>query len=365
MQIDFHYGTTYVLARLAGFNADDSYVIAYSSQYVDDSNTTGEIHFRNQPYASYYRIRTAHRYSNLISSIVTVASEDYNNHTWVPFHFLPGYCGLAAGEPCEETNFVDHLVCVRNSAPAQGMLEECLRRRSDKNALHRLGLTMHVYADTWSHHGFAGINNEINEVEDLSAEGAGLDSKVSIVQNVGDDVLPPLGHMRAFSYPDLGFVTGWRYRNGGNQWVERHNLSEFMDAAEHMKYYMYKFRLNRKTKRIFLPSDRDQLEILLQGTYSHNASERLGVWMDAIRTGKFSFGADKIPDYVAQSIGSWKYDAVGEVFSGAMDITVDNFHAGFLDSNWRNFHDAAQAHRFFILYVLLPQYGILCCSRPR
>jgi hypothetical protein len=38
MEKDFHYYATYALANKAGFSNDDSYIIAYASQYVDDNN---------------------------------------------------------------------------------------------------------------------------------------------------------------------------------------------------------------------------------------------------------------------------------------------------------------------------------------
>lgn len=37
MDIEFHYHITFILARKAGFNTKDSYIIAYSSQYTDDN----------------------------------------------------------------------------------------------------------------------------------------------------------------------------------------------------------------------------------------------------------------------------------------------------------------------------------------
>lgn len=41
MQIDFHHATTYVLARLAGFEHPEANIIAYSAQYVDDATNSG------------------------------------------------------------------------------------------------------------------------------------------------------------------------------------------------------------------------------------------------------------------------------------------------------------------------------------
>ena len=37
MQKDFHYDVIYTLAKEAGYKNDEAYVIAYSSQYVDDN----------------------------------------------------------------------------------------------------------------------------------------------------------------------------------------------------------------------------------------------------------------------------------------------------------------------------------------
>ena len=47
MQIDFHHGATYVIARLAGFDADDALTVAYAAQYVDDATNSGVVKFDN------------------------------------------------------------------------------------------------------------------------------------------------------------------------------------------------------------------------------------------------------------------------------------------------------------------------------
>jgi len=59
MQIDFHHAVTYVLARLAGFNYEQANIIAYSSQYVDDSNCDVFVKFNNG--ALYKPICSAHK----------------------------------------------------------------------------------------------------------------------------------------------------------------------------------------------------------------------------------------------------------------------------------------------------------------
>ena len=83
MQIDFHHGTIYVLARLAGLNQNDANIVAYSSQYIDDAIHSGTIYFSNR--ATYQFKAAAHRmldYRNF--------KELANHRVWTPFHFLPG-----------------------------------------------------------------------------------------------------------------------------------------------------------------------------------------------------------------------------------------------------------------------------------
>jgi len=36
------------------------------------------------------------------------------------------------------------------------------------NASHRLGVTLHVYVDTWAHQGFSGIESDFNRICEIS-----------------------------------------------------------------------------------------------------------------------------------------------------------------------------------------------------
>src|SRR5690242_10298730 len=154
MQTDFHHAATYALARLAGFDDREAGIIGYSAQYVDDATNSGEIAFDNG--ARYSRISSAHK------------TLDYRNfkalenaRVWVPFHFLPGNGGAPAGTDPDGT-FIRKLVCRPNSPVALDMLARAMSAHTEPSALHRLGITMHVYADTWAHQGFAGVSHEIN-----------------------------------------------------------------------------------------------------------------------------------------------------------------------------------------------------------
>ena len=82
MQIDFHHAATYAIARIAGFEPQDAEVVAHASQYVDDSTTSGFIHFENG--MRFRRDATAHPMldaGNLDNDVAALS--------WLPFHFLP------------------------------------------------------------------------------------------------------------------------------------------------------------------------------------------------------------------------------------------------------------------------------------
>jgi hypothetical protein len=50
MDREFHSYMTYIIALRAGFETDDAYTIAYSSQYTDDNDTPYEILGDDTPY---------------------------------------------------------------------------------------------------------------------------------------------------------------------------------------------------------------------------------------------------------------------------------------------------------------------------
>jgi len=164
MHIDFHHAATYVIARNAGFNHDEADLISYAAQYVDDAVVEGNVCFTNND-AMYQRIASAH-------TTIDAANIDNqkNRMTWLPFHFLPGNDGLPAGQNPPGT-FVEKLVCTPDSPIARDMIASCAATINEPSGIYRLGITMHVYADTFAHQGFAGLLNDTNKVTDVAVSG--------------------------------------------------------------------------------------------------------------------------------------------------------------------------------------------------
>lgn len=347
MQIDFHHGVTYVLARIAGFSAAEANVVAYCSQYVDDAVETGTISFLNG--AMYARISSAHKML------------DYRNFqaladhlVWVPFHFLPGNGGLPAGEQ-PDGPFVRKLVCVPNSPPARDLVRSVIAGRDRRYALHRLGITMHVYADTWAHQGFCGFADEINHATDIRGPDGQPDTHLADrLKNYFLNKALPLGHGTVLSNPDKPYHV-WSYTNGHGERISRNNPDDFLDAAEHMVRAMQCFRAgNADFDAPGIPSvDYNVIQRMLREIRDEEPDARHRVWLYQVGQGTFSFGAEQVT-YAGEGPGSWKEQALAKGPSGG----GFEFRPDFLHADWKLFHDALQAHRFDVIHNILPEYGI-------
>jgi len=349
MQIDFHHAVTYVAARLAGFPHEDADIIAYASQYVDDATCDGAIKFDNK--AIYKRISSSHK------------SVDFENLdpvedllVWMPFHFLPGNGGASPGDN-PEGSFIHKLVTSPDSPVAQEMVRAAILDQSKPYSLHRLGITMHVYADTWAHQGFAGVLNEINDVKDFDeTDNSGVfeGGLNGFISSVLDDVVPPLGHGRANVFPDMPFLS-WKYKNGHGIEITRNNTDIFCEAADALCKAMKRYRLKDPDAAVTGIEDGDMKQIrkLFTGNKNEDGEVRHGEWLKALKQGAFSFGP-AIISYDEDGKGSWKANAL----KTSRDMPQYPYNDSFLTSNWKRFHDALQLHRITVSHDILPQYGI-------
>ncbi len=354
MQIDGHHTMTYVAARLAGYSKRQANIIAYSAQYVDDATNAGTIHFKNG--AMYCRIASAHKMLDYRNS-----DELANHQVWIPFHFLPGNGGLKAGEDVGD-RFIRKIICHPNSHVAKDMLRACALDLNKPYALHRIGITMHVYADTYAHQGFAGVNHEVNEVKNLTSNNTDMDK--GFLDKIASFFLSesfPLGHGAALSYPDQPYLR-WDYTNGLGEAVSRDNSEIFLSAIDMMCRAMKCFRTRDTSVDLDsvpgLPEgDKAKIQSLITSVDDASGDNRHEEWLEAIKNGAFSFGQEEI-EYTPKGAGSWKHKAIGQL--RAVDTGREEFryNKSFMKSNWKLFHDALQGHRFDILHDVLPKYGI-------
>lgn len=363
MQIDFHHAVTYVVARLAGFSKKEASVIAYAAQYVDDASNSGVIKFEGG--ICYSRISSAHHLVDARNF-----RELANLQVWIPFHFLPGNGGAKSGKSTDGP-FIEKLRCTPDSFVAKEMIASCNADHDLPYALHRLGITMHVYADTFAHQGFTGVCHEINDVSELQGKQVTKKRwqrfKERFLSGFIETVLP-LGHGAVLTYPDLPFAQ-WGFKN---EWLDRHNRSSegvrdnlplFMRAVDNMYRVLADYRKTFNgsiASTAMLPADRERIEHNLRHFTDEKGEQRHQRWCASIADGDFSFaqkGAEQI-SYVPKGRGSWKHEALETEKEIDDDNDVFPYHDDFLSSNWKLFHDALQKHRFVVLRDILPRYGI-------
>jgi hypothetical protein len=345
MQIDFHHAVTYVAARLAGFSSEEADIIAYAAQYVDDATCDGAVKFDNK--AIYTRISSAHKTTDL---------ENFNPvddlQVWMPFHFLPGNGGVSAGQDPDGT-FIAKIVTRPDSPVAREMVGAAIADKHKPYSLHRLGITMHVYADTWAHQGFAGVLHPINDVDHFEEIG---DSRVfdgglqGVATHLLEKTIPPLGHGKALVFPDMPFLS-WKYQNGRGESIARNNTEIFCEAANGMCQAMQRYREIRATG--IGAADLRTIRSLFSGLTLKDGYDRHGKWREAIASGEFSFGPANIT-YADDGSDSWKAQALGT----SRDLPKYSYRREFLTSNWKLFHDALQLHRITVSHDILPRYDI-------
>jgi hypothetical protein len=354
MNIDFHYGVVYVAAREGGLAPDAARTVAHACQYVDDATTPGILRFKGGE--TFERFATAHKvfdYSN--------TENDQNRLVWAPFHFLPA----GQGDTLQEK-----AVCRPDSVIAREMMRRAIRQRNADTALHRLGVTLHTYVDTWAHQGFAGIECAVNRVSMLKVEDAGQESwvtrMVETTERVGDEIESrllsdtlPVGHGAALHYPDLPWAH-WSYVDGNGTRVQRQNLDQFMQAAEMACRAVRGFVAGNEAFETLpgLSADvADAVRLQLGSNTSNDEQQRLAAFCAAVEAGVIPGLKEAIPQYIPKGRESWKWQATG-LLSDDDCGERPQWQPAFEASDYRRFHDAVKEHRFVVTQEILPAHGL-------
>ena len=165
MNVEFHYYIVYHLARKAGMEDRDAWIVAYSSQHVDASTVSYTVEMDRGEY------RTA------VTQDYGWWDESFPREVYVPFHFLPGDAAPPGARRAD--GGANRLNTTPGSANAKALLVAALKTRD----LYRVGIGLHTYADTWAHQNFTGILEDWNAVDQ-------------------DLPIPSIGHAQALTNPD-------------------------------------------------------------------------------------------------------------------------------------------------------------------
>lgn len=335
MQKDFHYYAIYVLARCAGFNRNDARVIAYSSQYADDSTESEPINVGDFVFDT---VRTAH--FGLTSYTWGVQKKVY-----IPFHFLPPI-------PLRHTQRKFSYVTKPNSLFAKRLLDEACQDESDLK-LHRIGVALHTFADTWAHQKFSGRHDEENDVEAIHF-WQNKRWEYPFIQDISFDLLPEIGHVQAGYYPDLPFQK-WKYEDHKKRVVVRDNRKEFLESAKEIFDRLVVIPKAKGNPPVDWEAIKNRVEKLLSlGNRDHE--KRCRNWKREFK----EFFISPKDDYEktawrkealkAKDISYYDWDALGPDRLKSLRFSPKR---DFFDSNWVRFHRAAFLQRFFVLSNLM------------
>ncbi len=313
MDIEFHYYITYSLAREAGFNNDASYIIAYSSQYVDDNCFYYYINFDN-----------GGSYINEVSQTMDITKPSTKRQKIYPlFHFFPG--DPDSPKARRKDGKKHPFNTTPNSENARNVFHGAIATKN----LYRIGIATHLYADTWAHQNFIGMEDEFNAMPVW-------------------EIIPNIGHADARHEPD----------KVDNRWkdprlIEENELIENND------------RFLESAENIFSAYCRYNNPDIDDDTFTQKWNELKGKLKDAMNE-SYLFGSDErarltaynsicidIPKYDQKK---WRHDAVEK-----LELETDLFDRywakeNFYESPWYKFQKAIKEHYELSLNMLKPIY---------
>ena len=245
MNKDFHLYATFLAAKLAGYSTIHAKEIAFAAQMVDDFDETHS--------------KTCHTVTGMAGKMLEAWKDTYfsgNNSsaldisdTWMPFHFIP-----MRPIPVNMAGNTSEAFACGCGNPMAEVCEFMIPKNSEEQAalsLTRIGITMHVLADSFAHSGFAGItcyNPRIAEqisVEILDCrEGLSASDHAPVAMSSLLQGTSYYGHGSAGHIPDLSWAKyyyGWKGGNQGSTFT-RNNPNDFASAFEKMVHYLVRYR---------------------------------------------------------------------------------------------------------------------------
>jgi len=359
MQVDMHYYGTYAMARAAGLNRGASNTIATAAQFVDDNAHKESVDFKDG--ARIDVDATAHH----AFDIKNIDEKD-QRQIWVPFHFLPGN---------EGSSYTERLICRKNSQIAREMVEHNLLLLNEPYALQLMGITAHVYADTFSHYGFSGISSRKNKIVNDSFDLGSLDPEIEsyirdkekkfndkypdeggFLDNIkswfAEGLSGALGHGAAVTYPDRPYLEwSFEYEETNKRCETRKNPQTFLEGCGALHGLFRKVAgarsdLAEENYKEFSSIEGIVKEILLT---QEKKDGRIEAWNEAAQSGDlFATGAEAIPPYDESDWHKQRDD---------LNDTEDSSIA--LSSPVYRFYQAASVHRLHVLRNLLPSHGLV------
>jgi hypothetical protein len=360
MQLDMHYYGTYALARMAGLNEATCKIVATSAQFVDDN--AANLHLEFQDGGRVDSQATAHH----VYSIIKNLDVKDQRHVWVPFHFLPGNKGKT---------FTEKIICGKNSDIAREMVNHHLTFAKRDAGRHLLGIAAHVYADTFSHHGFSGIGSRRNKVDNNSftfdskldpeikdyitektakffiSHGKGGGIIANIKSWIAETASAALGHGAVATYPDRPYLKwGFDYEYPKKKSVNRDNPADFLEGCRALHGMFEEFgKINpgySDHNGVQFSGIKPEIMNIIQ--FQGKMEKRINKWKESAKKGALAGIKFSIPAYNSES---WLKEAANKNSRQRSEII--------LSSNLYRFYQAASLHRQYVVRDLCPSHGLV------
>lgn len=265
MHKDFHLYGTFLIAYNAGFNEADSARIACAAQAVDD--------FTEQLHPRHYSCQTNGTIAASMSDRDRYAIVD----TWTPFHFMP--CHIDDSGMIKNYNTGPRETKHPGEKLDTGILYDAVMVRvldqyeNKPEYLDKIGVTMHVLADTFAHQGFSGKLEKSNIVNDAFLQMSN-GQKVRLNLTGSLEHIPTraskmvaqlrLGHGSIGHLPDISWAY-YEFKKYNDQHVYTHNNQTiFANAFSYLSEMLHELP---NPKPPVFKNCFDEVKLLLNAVY--------------------------------------------------------------------------------------------------
>lgn len=361
MDINFHYFAIKTIAICAGLNESDAQKIAGYSQFVDDYNPWNPYYFDSIPEfmkscgmvkyntdGLWEMTPTTTGFTDLLDTLSCIL-ESMQEEVITPFHFIPPY-GYVRDVP--ESRATDNATL---PADIDGtfLISEMLQRTKDDflkdkrdcivdrrtNLLIKIGILLHIFADTYAHQTFSGVQSWINRCY-IKEETDNFENDKNITSNLWETyfMLPAIGHTNAGHAPDHTYSSFyiWRARSSADKYgvdyynsYHRSNTVTFLLAAKQIYTYLFQLVNNDQKPAVDDPVWKELEQLLLKGFEAHDEKITLlcDYWAQNVGK-KYNYHYDMNDYWSGQLVTIESSDEQGRKYYSAMDdFFLYNYYA--------------------------------------
>jgi hypothetical protein len=272
MDIAFHYFAIKSLAVTAGFSDEDAQTIAEYSQMVDDFDFTAYWNCTNVPdyiknnskydlcvaLGLFNPTQTGFLCGGLLgyTDYVNLVIERFQRFTCAPFHFIY--------EERAQIGTKEYRVSPATLGNGSIISNMLLEAKNDyrasaygtperSKALMKIGMLLHIFADTAAHQMFSGFNANVNQVSLVNVTNniTNVDETekyndfvvkfLKLLQEWMPAITPAIGHMMLEHIPDLthiSFTMKYTGPDRAERFYNRSNTSEFIKMSKEILNYL-------------------------------------------------------------------------------------------------------------------------------